>query len=90
MRFQSSSPKFRVGDKVRVRADLVEDEHYGMDDGEVVHTYVHSMAAFAGKVVTIASAGTQYCIDEDYGCWWWTDGMFEDPYEATVEVSDLL
>lgn len=90
MEFLLSEPKFKVGDKVRVRTDLVEGERYWMDDGDVENAYVGSMVSFAGKVVTIASAGTQYHIDEDYGCWWWTDGMFEDPDETIAEVTDLI
>lgn len=38
--------KYKVGDKVRIREDLVVDENYGLG-------FVPSMAQYKGKVATI-------------------------------------
>lgn len=66
--------KYKVGDKVRVRSDLVLSETYG---GAFV---TEEMMSFLGKEVTISyvdnSDGT-YHIEEISYHWWWTDEMFE-------------
>jgi len=66
--------KYKVGDKVQVRSDLVLSETYG---GAVV---TGKMMPFLGKEVTISyvdnSDGT-YHIEEIPYHWRWTDEMFE-------------
>lgn len=74
--------KFKVGDKVRVRNDLVENKHYYMEDRSQYNTVVDVMLALKGRVVTINSADKQYLIEE---CGYlWTDEMFE-PSEICIE-----
>ena len=65
---------YKVGDKVKVRKDLVVDKDYGGYD------FVSSMEKFKGEIVTIESVdGNHYHIEEDesefkYG---WVDEMLE-------------
>ena len=63
--------KYKVGDKVLVREDLVVDQWYGKD------IFINEMIPLKGKIVTISKiAGEKYEIIEDpEGCWW-TDEMF--------------
>lgn len=89
MRFQVADTKFKVGDKVRVRTDLTEEHSYFMDSCNFSNTFVDEMSVFAGKLVTIAEARSQYRILEDEGSWGWTDEMFEEPFPV-AEVNDLL
>ena len=63
--------KYKVGDKVRVREDLVADQWYG---NEIV---VSGMTRLKGKIVTISKVRyDKYEIEEDNKIWWWTDEMF--------------
>lgn len=68
--------KYKVGDKVRVRDDLVVGKRYSMAGGKVDDSFVDSMSPLRGKIVTIAdSSGKKYRIKE---CGFnWTDEMFE-------------
>lgn len=62
--------KFKVGDKVRVRDDLVKGVMY--DD----ITCIREMLAFQGKVLTIDYvADKSYSVEEN--CWSWSDAMLE-------------
>jgi hypothetical protein len=66
--------KYKVGDKVRIREDLVIKEQYND------LTFVPDMVQYMGKVATITEIRFEdvYGIDLD-GCnWCWTDEMFED------------
>lgn len=70
--------KHKVGDKVKVRSDLVVGKSYGE------HTFVHDMIKFSGKIVTIESVWRQgYRIKED--TYWWTDEMLEPVEEMSAE-----
>lgn len=63
--------KYKVGDKVRVRKDLVANYKYGYD------YFDEKMAPFVGKVVTISEVvDGEYEILEDGICLW-TEEMFE-------------
>lgn len=63
--------KYKVGDKVRVREDLIEFEHYK----EVL--FVPYMSSFKGKIVTIYNTtDIGYKIKEDSKRYYWTDEMF--------------
>ena len=63
--------KYKIGDKVRVREDLIEFEHYK----EVL--FVPSMSSFKGKIVTIYyTTDIGYKIKEDSKRYYWTDDMF--------------
>jgi len=67
--------RFKVGDKVRVKTDLITNREY--NDGCMCQK---EMTALRGKVVTIRgfnSDHTRYLVLEDLGGWCWTDEMFE-------------
>ena len=67
--------KFKVGDKVRVREDLVVDEKYGD-----LHL-TKSMERFKGQIVTIEEVReedrTRYNLKEDDNKFWWSTEMLE-------------
>lgn len=73
--------KYKVGDKVRIREDLVTGENYG---GSVA---VDDMTDMGGSVVTIERVGEVhgYYIKEDPDEYCWTDEMFEPVEEMSVE-----
>ena len=82
--------KYKVGDKVRIREDLVMGGIYG---GSVA---VDDMVDMCGNVVTIENIITigrddealGYYIKEDPNSYLWTDEMFEPvEEELTAEVS---
>ncbi len=73
--------KYKVGDKVRVRKDLVVNSNYGKAD------FVGGMKLFIGKVVTISKViDGDYLILEDYGDYAWTEEMFE---EMVIEAPSI-
>ena len=71
--------KYKVGDKVRIRKDLVPDTYYGGV------CYVDYMDGFKGKECIITNMDSiSYQIDNfDF---WWTDGMFE-PIDDLLEYA---
>ena len=72
--------KYKVGDKVRIREDLVMGGNYG---GSVA---VDDMTDMAGSVVTIERVGEAfgYYIEEDPDDYCWTDEMFEPVEEMSA------
>lgn len=78
--------KYKVGDKVRIREDLVTGGSYG---GSVA---VDDMIDMAGSVVTIESVGSiGYYIEEDPDDYCWTDEMFEPVKEmSAIEALEIL
>jgi hypothetical protein len=73
--------KYKVGDKVKIREDLVVDEVYGEMD------YISDMDKWKGKIVTISFADNDnncYEIAEDTERWTWSAKMFEDVPENNV------
>lgn len=73
--------KYKVGDKVRIREDLVTGWNYGDS------VAVDDMVDMAGSVVTIERFGEVhgYYIKEDPDDYCWTDEMFEPVEEMSVE-----
>ena len=73
--------KYKVGDKVRIREDLVTGGNYG---GYVA---VDDMTDMCGSVVTIEDVdkSSGYGIKEDPKGYTWTDEMFEPVEEMSVE-----
>lgn len=72
--------KYKVGDKVKIRSDLVVGEDY---NGIKV---VYSMAKRKGENATILNVYDTigaYLITGDYESFVWTDGMFEDDLPCT-------
>ena len=65
--------KYKVGDKVRVRKDLVEGTHYGK------YVVTSDMIDMSGMVLTIKEVDTcgGYIALEDPYSYYWTDEMFE-------------
>ncbi len=68
--------KYKVGDKVRVRTDLIVNNDYGDD----YVCFTSGMNDYAGQVVTISEVRNGfYKIKEDSPFRWsWVDEMFED------------
>lgn len=83
--------KYKVGDKVRVREDLVSGENYG---GAIA---VNRMTDMCGSVVTIESFVTigrddktlGYYIEEYPNGYLWTDEMFE-PVEEELTAEEAF
>lgn len=76
--------KYKVGDKVRIREDLLIDKKY---DG---CRFTSSMTVFLGKIVTIRKVyenSNRYKIEEDYEIWAWTGEMFE-PLESENQADE--
>lgn len=71
--------KYNIGDRVKVREDLVVHERYYMEDGEIGDSFIADMAQLKGQIVTInaISPTGKYIIMEDNGAYNWTDEMFE-------------
>ncbi len=76
--------KYKVGDKVRVRVDLVQGKLYGCE------TAVDDMADMGGMTVTIGDANESgYGIKEDPEGYTWTDEMFE-PVEDELTAEEAI
>ena len=74
--------KYKVGDKVKIRADLEVGEEY--DEA----TIVDRMGRYLGKTTTIRHVYENcYTLDVDNGDWIWTDGMLE--VDDTPQIADL-
>lgn len=71
--------KYKVGDKVKVRSDLVKDNRYGH------HVYVSAMGNFKGEQTIREIRGDGYLIYGDCGNYRWTDEMFEDTEENKMD-----
>lgn len=79
--------KYKVGDKVRIREDLVTGGSYG---GSVA---LDDMTDMGGSVVTIERVGEVhgYYIKEDPDEYCWTDEMFEPVEEmSAIEAIEIL
>jgi len=71
--------KYKVGDRVRVRNDLVENESYSIDgNNSNINTVVKAMLEFKSKEVIIERITNlgQYYIKGN--AWGWTDEMLEE------------
>lgn len=76
--------KFKVGDKVKVRSDLIVGHAYYSADRTYYDTVAPAMKEYAGKIVTIDMVIETiggYRIKEDADHWRWTDEMFESKEE---------
>ena len=75
--------KYKVGDKVKIREDLIVDNTYGAD------SYVEDMAQYKGEITTVISItdNNKYKLDVD-SYWCWTDEMLEDVIEEDVIESE--
>jgi len=68
--------KYKIGDKVRVRKDLIPDKSYYMQNGSSHWIAISYMCRLAGEVVTITQALPEYYHIAEYDCKW-TDEMFD-------------
>lgn len=84
--------RYKVGDTVRVREDLVTGEYYRMegDDGDHIF-FAKGMEKYIGKYVTINDVidlgrnMSSYHIVE--AGWAWTDEMFDDISDDDTGIS---
>lgn len=67
--------KYKVGDKVRVRSDLVVGNKYFMENSDISDVFVAEMKEMKGKISTISRVYGKYAIKES--SYSWTDEMFE-------------
>lgn len=82
--------KYKVGDKVKIREDLKDNEIYGSGYWDATS----DMISRGGMIATITECEEDsYRIDIDNGFYSWVDEMFEDNEESIIKpmtVSDLL
>lgn len=71
--------KYKIGDRVKVREDLVVDEFYGGS------CFISDMDKFKGKIVTIKLKHNKEYRIEEMG-YFWTDEMFEGLVEDKIEL----
>lgn len=72
--------KYKVGDKVKIREDLIVDNEYGSD------SFAEEMEQYKGKTATITGTYmSKYEIDIDDGSWCWTDEMLEDCVNSALD-----
>lgn len=72
--------KYKVGDKVKIREDLIVDNEYGSD------SFAEEMKQYKGKTATITDTYmSKYEIDIDDGDWCWTDEMLEDCVNSALD-----
>ena len=75
--------KYKVGDKVRVRSDLVLGSYYGG------YLFNRDMALKKGLETTVTAVFNEYyLLKNDVDVWGWTDEMLE-PVE-TFNVGDVV
>lgn len=87
---ENKTMRYKAGDKVKVRGDLVVGKKY---DGE---HFIEDMTQYRGKIVTIDRVGTdnlKYLIKDDNHSYWWTDEMFkplksENPADETNDSEE--
>lgn len=73
--------KYKVGDKVRIKRDLKQEDDYKFG-------VVSEMEELKGQIVTIVRIdGDAYTLEEDKGAWSWSEDMFEGLVE--FKKSDL-
>ena len=77
--------KYKVGDKVRIKYWKQMADEYGLTILGNIKTecaFVTNMTMYCGKTMTITEEFEGYYkMKEDYGCWTWSDDMFDDSFE---------
>ena len=71
--------KYKVGDKVRVRKDLVVGQMYG------TRSFANEMRPMLGKIVTIRTSFGAFGYSLEESEWRWTGEMFE-PLEQSIHI----
>ena len=76
--------KYKIGDKVKVRTDLVVGNRYKMEDDETEYSvFAAGMEKYKGQIMRImdyrifSDKGIRYYLEGDPCCFNWTDGMLE-------------
>lgn len=77
--------KYKIGDKVKVRNDLVANKKYGSQ------TFVPTMAKFTGEQIIkeVYTQGYTIKADKNLCQYLWTDEMFEDTEENKMENQNI-
>lgn len=84
--------RYRVGDKARVKGDLVVNDKYGPHNV----SFVEPMRRLKGEVVTISEIvapganGYRYKLLEDKSLCWWIDEMLEPVYASFAGQIDEM
>lgn len=74
--------KLKVGDKVRIKNDLIEYKTYGKE------RVMPEMIKYKNKVAIINKVvNNDFIIDLDNGCWWWTEEMLDKLSKEENKVS---
>lgn len=84
--------KFKVGDKVRVRAWEDMEKEFGLDDsGDIkcLYCFTRSMREYCGKVYTIARTGNSYELDggNEIDVWSFSDDMLEPVCDSKIVIT---
>ena len=80
-------PKFKVGDYVKVKEDLVVNWKYYNEDGETYEYFVSKMAKYKGKILqVIAVAENKYRLNKDLP-YLFIDEMLESVNDDVVFVA---
>lgn len=89
--------KYRIGDEVRIRDDLVVRDSYPMeDDPEQTSMFAPDMYKYIGtktriKGITVFADGARrYALVADEGSWNWSDSMLEPVEEQESPSSNRL
>lgn len=86
--------RYRIGDRVRIRYDLMDGPIYHMfDDPNNHNTANRDMVKHAGQIVTISDINFgQYLLDEL--SFYWTDEMFDgladDGVAFEFDIEDIF
>ena len=86
--------RYQIGDRVSVLPLLENGKYYYMEDGKNYDSIVTPMLSYMGQTVTIRGVRSGgYHIEEDSGCYNWTDGMFSGPAsdydESSLQAENL-
>lgn len=79
--------KYKIGDRVKVREDLIFGEFCNDDDCD----FALGRNKYRGKIVTILKIlGSYYIIKEDNGMWSWSEDMFEGLAEENIPKKEFI
>lgn len=85
---EKHEPRYKVGDKVRIKKDLTSGDYDCANGGKLWCN--HTMTAYAGEIATITYVDHDgdYNLDVDDEDWCWSDGMLEDYVEEVKETKE--
>lgn len=83
--------RYKVGDKVRIRTDLIQGRHYNNENNSGLNIATSEMVDMKGQIVTIKDiVYNQYTLVEDSLDFHWTDEMFETLPQNMNSIADML